>query len=128
DAVNFDRVGEAFEIVRIGEIDALETKPVAELLLQVAQPRLLERRVVISIEIVDADDLVAALEQRARCRRADEPRSPGYKNSHGRSLGGAVQSAKALEHVHESFLELRHRPWWNVHRRRRARVRRPGPG
>ena len=113
----------------IGEVDAFEAEPVAELLLQLVEPRLLQRRIVIIVEIVDADDLVAALQQRARRRRADEPRSPRDQNSHGRSIGGAVRSAKALEaEFVKPILDLRHRPRRDVHRRRRALVRRPAAG
>src|SRR5438270_11581130 len=97
DAVDLDRVGEALERLGVGEVDLLEPEAIAELLLHSRQPRLLERRIIIFVEIVDADDLVAPLEQGARRRRADEPRSPRDQYSHGRPIGGAVRSAKALE-------------------------------
>ena len=83
-----------FERLGVGEIDPLEAEAVAELPLQLVEPRLLQRRIVIIVEIVDPDDVVAALEQGARGRRADEPRSPGDQNSHGRAIGGAVGSAE----------------------------------
>ena len=55
-----------FERRGVGKIEPFEPESVAELLLQAREPRLLQPGVVIIVEIVDADDLVAALEQRAR--------------------------------------------------------------
>src|SRR5215210_4172786 len=72
DPVEFARRGEALELVGAGEVDSLETKAVAEVLGQVVEPGLLQRWIVISIEVVDADDLLAAFEQNAGSRRADE--------------------------------------------------------
>ena len=53
------------------------------------EARPLERRIVIIVEIVDADDLLAALEQRARRVRSDETRGSGDKNSHDGPIGAA---------------------------------------
>src|SRR5256885_1588437 len=97
DPVDLDRVGEGLERFGVGEVEVLEPEAVAELLLKLGEPRLFELGIVISAEAVDADDLVAPLEQGPRCRSADEPRSPGDQNNHGRLLGAAVRSAKALE-------------------------------
>ena len=47
------------------------------------EPRLLESDIVVRIEIVDAHDLVATLEQAQRERGADESGRPGEKNLHG---------------------------------------------
>ena len=47
------------------------------------EPRLLEGDVVVRIEIVDADDLVAAFEQAKRDGGADEAGRSGDKNLHG---------------------------------------------
>src|SRR5690242_20560631 len=91
--VDIDAAGEVVKRLVVREIDLLEPEAIAELLLKVSEPRPLQRRVVIIVEIVDADDLPAALEQRARRCRADEPRSPRDQNSHGRCIGGAAESA-----------------------------------
>src|SRR3954452_10752318 len=97
DAVDGDRVGEALQGIRVGEIDPLEAKAVAELLLKARKPRLLQPGIVIIVEVVDADDLVATLEQSARRCCPNESCSPRDQNSHGRCIGGAVRRAKALE-------------------------------
>jgi hypothetical protein len=97
DAVKRVRLGQALERNWVGKIHALETKTVAVLALQTIEPCPLERRVIIIVEIVDPDHLVATLQQGVRRGGADEPRSPCDQNSHGRSLGGAVETAKALE-------------------------------
>src|SRR5256885_14674521 len=52
---------------------------------QALKPRLLEPDVVVRAQIVDAHDLVAAIEQAVRQGRADEPRGPGYENLHFRT-------------------------------------------
>ena len=75
DAGDVERICERFERIGVREIEALEAVAVAELLLQSRKPRLLQLGVVIIVETVDSDDLVAALEQRARRCSADEPRS-----------------------------------------------------
>ncbi len=104
DAVDVDAARGAFQCFGVGEIDALEAELVAELLLQLRQPRLLQLRVVIVIEAVDPDDLVAALEQGARCRRSDKPRSSRDQNRHGGFLGAAVRSAMALQVTERSAI------------------------
>ena len=83
DAFELDAVRKALERFGIGEIDPLEAEAVAELARQIVEPRLLERRIVIIVEIVDSDDVVAALEQCARGRSADEARGSCDENSHG---------------------------------------------
>ena len=77
-----------FSAVGIGEIDPLEAEAIAELAREAVEPRPLQRGIVIIVEIVDPDDLVAALEQGARGGRADEARSPCDQNSHGRAHRG----------------------------------------
>src|SRR5438874_13620454 len=86
--VDINGIGKALERLGVREIDTLEPETIAELLLQVCEPRLLQFRIVIIVEIVDSDDLVAALEQNARRRRTDETCSSRNQYSHGRSLGG----------------------------------------
>ena len=113
--------------IRVRDNQPLEAKAMAEQLQKPGQPRLLQRRVVIIVEIVDSDDLVAALEQRARGRCANEPCGTRDQNSHDRAIGGAVWSAKALERRRESFMDRRRRRRRHLHRRGRSRVRRAGP-
>ena len=51
--------------------------------LDALEPRELQRGVVVVVDVVDADDLVAAFEQPDRERRADEPGRAGDENLHG---------------------------------------------
>ena len=90
----FESIGVGKPLKRFGvrEIDAFEAEAVAVLAREIVEPRLLERRIVIIVEIVDADDVVAALQQGARRCRADEARGSCNENSHGRPIGGAAQS------------------------------------
>ena len=47
------------------------------------QPRLLQRRIVVVVEVVDADDLVAAREQSLADVHADEAGATGDQDFHG---------------------------------------------
>ena len=49
---------------------------------QLGEPSLLQTRVVIVVDAVDADDAFAAVEQRAGGMEADEPGDPGDENRH----------------------------------------------
>src|SRR3954468_4178679 len=85
-------VGKALERFGVGEIHPFEPKAVAVLARQIVEPRLLEGRVLIVIEIVAPDDVIAALKKGTRRGRADEPRGSSNENSHGRPIGGAARS------------------------------------
>ncbi len=50
--------------------------------LQAGQAGLLQRRIVVVVEIVDADHLVAAVHQVTADMAADEAGRSGYENSH----------------------------------------------
>jgi hypothetical protein len=63
----------------IRKIDLLEAEAVVEPAGQPLQPGFLQRRVVIVVEIVDPDDLLAALEQSAGGRRPDGSRPSAKK-------------------------------------------------
>src|SRR5438105_15384603 len=92
DTVDLERIGDALQRLSVGEIHAFETNAIAKLLLQLRHPRLLQARIIIIVEIVDADDLVAAFEQCPRYGSADEPRSPSNQYRHRRPIGGAAAS------------------------------------
>ncbi len=51
---------------------------------QALEARLLEADVVVGIEIIDAHNLVATIEQPVRQRRSDKPSGPGNENLHFR--------------------------------------------
>ena len=53
DPVDVDAVGERLQRGGVGEVDPLEAEAVAELARETVEPRLLERRIVIIVEIVD---------------------------------------------------------------------------
>src|ERR1700730_17721701 len=62
----------------VGEIEAVKGEILE--LAQDREPRLLERRIAIGIEAVDAHDGAAALKQPARQAKADEARRTGDQN------------------------------------------------
>ncbi len=66
---------QAFRRRAVGEIDPLERK--AALPTQDVEPRLLQRRVVIVVEIVETDHGAAFGQQPPRNVKADETRGPG---------------------------------------------------
>ena len=66
DAVNWVLVSDPLERLGIRKVHSLEVETVAVLLLQIVEPRLLQRRIVIIVDIIDADDIVA----RAQAERA----------------------------------------------------------
>ena len=89
-------VGDALERFCIGKIDPLEPKTVAELRARPVEPGLLQLRVVIIVEVVDPDDIVAAaLEQCPRGRRTDETCATRDQNSHGRGHRGCSPLLKS---------------------------------
>ena len=76
------------EARRIGQVEFLEAESGARAVWglrgQRVEPRPLEPRVVIVVEIVDAGDFVAAREQALRNVHADEPGGAGDENFHAR--------------------------------------------
>src|SRR5579884_228862 len=78
------------ETLPIGKVELDERKTFCMGPSKLIQARSLQGRVVIVVEVVDADYFIAAFEQGARRRRANEPSSPRDQNSHGPSLGGAA--------------------------------------
>src|SRR5690606_27797744 len=57
---------------------------VARMVLEARQPRLLQGDVVVVVEVVEADDLVAARQQHLRDMTADEAGSAGDENLHAK--------------------------------------------
>src|SRR5689334_10242450 len=115
DVVESVGVSEPLQRLGIREVDAREPEAIAVLALKATEARLLQRGIVIVVEIVDADDLVATFEKCARSGSSDETRSSRDQNSHQAPIGGAVGSAKALERRRESFMDLRDRSGRDVH-------------
>jgi hypothetical protein len=80
----------------VGEIGLHECEALARG--ELGKPRLLQRHVVISVHVVEADNLVTAVEQRAGSVKPDEAGSSGYEDFHAsatRLVGGwAVMSAR----------------------------------
>jgi hypothetical protein len=72
----------------VGHVQALEAK--ARLRRQPGQPGLLERRVVVVVEVVDADHLVAARQQALGHVHADEAGRAGDQDFHGRPRAGTA--------------------------------------
>src|SRR5258707_7053711 len=66
------------------DVELLKEKPVTPE--QALQARLLEPDVVVTVQIVDAHNLVAAIEQLMRQRRADESGRPRNENLHFRMI------------------------------------------
>ena len=73
-------IGESLHGAAIGDVEALEGE-IPETLEQ-RQPRLLQVDVVIVVEVVDADDLIAALEQGLGGVKADETGRAGDEKAH----------------------------------------------
>ena len=70
---------QVLDCIAVDEIHAHEPESVAPF--ELREPRLFERDVVIVIQIVQTDDLVAALEQILRDVKADKPRCSGNEYS-----------------------------------------------
>jgi hypothetical protein len=83
DPVEFERLQALVERLPIGEIDLEKVERAGRGALQFGQPVALERRIVISVEIVDADDTLAALQQPPRDMIADETRGAGDERGQG---------------------------------------------
>ncbi len=94
DAVEFLGGGHAPERFGVGEVDVFEVETVSEIFPEPREPGALQRRIVIIVEIVDADDACPALEQNPRGGGADEARCSGYKYGHARGHRGCSRAPK----------------------------------
>src|SRR5690606_41731390 len=94
----------------VGEVDAVERE--RRVAPQPLEPRLLEPDVVVVVEVVDADDRVAALQQALGQVVADEPR--GSRDQHGARAGRASAArgapVPALAHRLQYSTSPRSRP------------------
>src|SRR5262249_4181342 len=68
----------ALDVSAFGEIDFMEGKFVE--FAQDVQPRLLQRRIVIIVDIIETDDRLATLKEAARQRKTDKSRSAGNQD------------------------------------------------
>src|SRR6185437_16178013 len=66
--------------IGIGDVLAVEAESVAPL--QLCEACFLELRIVVAVDVIDADDLVAAIEKALRRVEADESRSAGNQEFH----------------------------------------------
>ncbi len=88
------RVGEQpRDAVGVGDVELLEAE--AGQRLELRQPVALQADVVVVVQVVDADDVVAAREQRLRGEEADEPGAAGDQHRHRCST--TVPSAASVE-------------------------------
>ncbi len=76
--------------VREVELDEAEPRVLA----QDREPRFLQRRVVVVVEVVETDHLVAAIEEPAGDVKADEAGRAGDEDLHGHSLASASSLSK----------------------------------
>src|SRR5688572_18158982 len=74
----------AFDLAAVGEVGLDELKAVVAL--QLRKPGVLEIDVVIVVDVVEADDLVAARQQGPGGLRADETGDAGYEHLHSKNL------------------------------------------
>ena len=81
--------GKGFKRLLVGEIYLFEREAVAMRFSEPLEARALQRRIVIIIEIVDPDDLLAAIHQLQRCRRSDEAGDAGNEYAHARPASRA---------------------------------------
>ena len=72
--------GETGHRRRIGDVDLVELEPCPAL--QLRQPGLLQRDIVIRVQIVDADDPLAAVEQVLRDMKPDKPGAASNQAQH----------------------------------------------
>ncbi len=85
DAVDLGmRPREAEQRLGIGEIEALEAE--AALARQGREPRLFQRDRIIVVDVIDADDVFAALQKRRADMHADEAGRAGDENRHRFSI------------------------------------------
>ena len=82
----------------IAEIKLFEGELLALRLAYPVDPRTLQRRIVIIVEIVDADNLLAAVEQRLHNMRSYETGSAGDEQSHVRSASEPFAAARGGLH------------------------------
>ena len=76
------RVEQRPDRVPVGDIEAPKGEPVPAL--QKVQPRLLERHVVVVVEVVDPDHPFAPRQQSLRGMKPDKSGDPGDQHRHGR--------------------------------------------
>ena len=85
DAIKFVFVKERRYCQAVSDVELDEAKAVAAV--QVVQARGFQSHIVIIIEIVDADDLVAPVEQSFRRVKTDKASGPCYQDFHARIIG-----------------------------------------
>ena len=66
--------------VPVGDVEMQERK--ARPAAKIDEARFLQFRIVIAVEVIDADDLVAALEKTQRCIKADKAGRTSYQKLH----------------------------------------------
>jgi len=72
--------------VRVGYVDLLEPEPAV--VRQPGQPGLLQRRIVVGVEIVDPDDLIPTRQQGGGTTHADKAGGAGNQDGHGGAVSG----------------------------------------
>ncbi len=80
--------------------------------LQLCEARFLELGIVVAVDVIDADDLVAAIEKALRRVEADEPRSAGNQEFHASIIlpacrGLVASTALSIEPPPNAFEPLR---------------------
>ena len=81
---------------RIGDIDRSKHEAIAAF--ELREARTFQRDIVIRVQIVDADDLLAAIEQMPRDMKADKTRAACDQQSHGAvRTGSALSGARRAE-------------------------------
>ena len=85
DPVETPAGGEIRKRLFVAEIDLFEAEAIAVRAGQRGDPCLLQRRIVIIVDVVDAGDFLAAREQGFRYRIADEAGGAGNEDGHGKA-------------------------------------------
>ena len=98
DLPDFMAAREIFELAGVGEVDLFEDE-VGKFGANPVDPRLLERRVVMIVEIVDSDHLRPAREERPAGFRTDETGRPGDQDDHRQCIGGRNEVRKGRVRV-----------------------------
>jgi hypothetical protein len=74
DHIEFPGREQLVELIALGNVEAHEAESVE--LVQLAQPRLLQRNIVVIVHVIEADDALLLLQQSPRQVKTDEPQEP----------------------------------------------------
>ena len=111
DPVEVGGSSQFFQRACVREVELIEAEAIAEIGAQPIEPGALQRRIVIIVEIIDADDLLAPRQKRASGRRANEASHPRDENRHASDLAGA-KAVRRMKNCAPQSGQVTGRPSW----------------